>query len=144
VLEILSDNLYSRWRRTCTSHVHGVVHRQYLHRALGALGQSIIKIINRSTHFINELLYMHFVTDIPGPLNLRDTSRAPPVGFASACPACAATIHPRTPGVAGRLAWPQFTHAPRWLIVRITFTVSSVSLAALEQIQPLDPRWLIH
>jgi hypothetical protein len=39
----LSDNLYSRWRRTCTSHVHGVVHRQYLHRALGALGQSTIK-----------------------------------------------------------------------------------------------------
>jgi hypothetical protein len=37
---LLSDNLYSRWRRTCTSHVHGVVHRQYLHRALGAPGQS--------------------------------------------------------------------------------------------------------
>jgi hypothetical protein len=58
----LSDNLYSRWRRTCTSHVHRVVHRQYLHRALGAPGQSIIKIINRSTHFINKLPYMHFVT----------------------------------------------------------------------------------
>ena len=32
-----------------------------LHRALGALGQAINKIINRSTNFINELLYMHFV-----------------------------------------------------------------------------------
>jgi hypothetical protein len=60
----LSDNLYSRWRRTCTSYVHGVVYCQYLYRALGALGQSIIKIINRSTYFINELPYMHFVTVI--------------------------------------------------------------------------------
>jgi hypothetical protein len=42
--------------------VHGVVHRQYLHRAPGAPGQSIIKIINRSTHFINELPYTNFVT----------------------------------------------------------------------------------
>ena len=57
----MSDNLYSRWRRTCTSHVHGIVYCQYLHRARGAPGQSIIKIINRSTNFINELLYMHFV-----------------------------------------------------------------------------------
>jgi hypothetical protein len=63
----VSDNLYSRWRRTCTSHVHGVVYCQYLHRAPGALGQAtinIIKIINRSTHFINELPYMNFVTVI--------------------------------------------------------------------------------
>jgi hypothetical protein len=47
-----------RARVTCTGHVH----RQSLHRALGALGQSIIKIINRSTHFINELPYTNFVT----------------------------------------------------------------------------------
>jgi hypothetical protein len=45
--------------------VHGVVHRQYLHRALGAPGQLIIKIINRLTHFINELPYMHFVIALP-------------------------------------------------------------------------------
>jgi hypothetical protein len=62
IVVVLSDNLYSRWRRTCTSHVHGVVLRQYLHRALGAPGQSIIKIINKSTHFINELPYTNFVT----------------------------------------------------------------------------------
>ena len=47
-----------RARVTCT----GYVHRKSLHRALGALGQDTIKIINQSTHFINELLYMHFVT----------------------------------------------------------------------------------
>ena len=45
--------------------MHGVVHRQYLHRALGALGQDIIKIINQSTHFINELPYTNFVTVAP-------------------------------------------------------------------------------
>src|SRR5712672_822501 len=59
VLE-LSDNLYSLWRRTCTGHVLC----KSLHRAPGALGQDIIKIINQSTNFINELLYMHFVTVI--------------------------------------------------------------------------------
>ena len=54
-----------RARVTCTGHVHC----KSLHRAPGALGQSNhqghqdkIKIINQSTHFINELLYMHFVT----------------------------------------------------------------------------------
>ena len=47
-----------RARVTCT----GYVYRQSLHRAPGARGQSINKIINRSTNFINELLYMHFVT----------------------------------------------------------------------------------
>ena len=56
--------------------MHGVVHRQYLHRALGALGQSIIKIINRSTNFINELLYMHFVTRADPNQKLTDYTTA--------------------------------------------------------------------
>ena len=51
-----------RARVTCTSHVHGHVHRKSLHIALGALGQVKTNIINQLTHFINELLYMHFVT----------------------------------------------------------------------------------
>ena len=56
------DNLYSQQRRIYTSYVHGVIYRQYRHRALGALGQSINKIINRSTNFINKLPYSNFVT----------------------------------------------------------------------------------
>jgi hypothetical protein len=35
---IVLDNLYSRWRRTCTSHVHRAVLCKSLHRALGAPG----------------------------------------------------------------------------------------------------------
>ena len=54
-----------RARVTCT----GYVHCKSLHRALGALGQATNKIINKSTHFINELLYMHFVTVYPSPKN---------------------------------------------------------------------------
>jgi hypothetical protein len=45
----------------------GHVYYKYLRLSLGALGQAIIniiKIINRSTNFINKLLYMHFVTVI--------------------------------------------------------------------------------
>ena len=44
-----------------------------LYLSLGALGQDIIKlikIINRLTHFINELLYTHFVTLVGLPSRL--------------------------------------------------------------------------
>ena len=65
----MSDNLYSLRRGThvrvmCTGHVHC----KSLHRAPGAPGQgqqpqsTIIKIINQSTHFINELLYTSYLT----------------------------------------------------------------------------------
>ena len=69
---LLLDNLYSlrrgtRARVTCMGHVHC----KSLHRAPGAQGQpdqqlinDQVKIINQSTHFINELLYMHFVTAV--------------------------------------------------------------------------------
>jgi hypothetical protein len=53
-------------RVTCTSHVYC----KYLLLSLGAIGQATnttinikIKIINQSTHFINELPYTNFVTD---------------------------------------------------------------------------------
>jgi hypothetical protein len=61
-----------RARVTCMGHVLC----KSLHRALGALGQSTIKIkiINQSTHFINELLYMHFVTVTPLPTSLSKLS----------------------------------------------------------------------
>ena len=44
----------------------GYVYYKSLYRALGALGQDtikLIKIINQSTHFINELLYMYYLTE---------------------------------------------------------------------------------
>jgi hypothetical protein len=43
------------------------VYRQYLYRALGALGQLIIKIINRLTYYINKLPYTNFMTSIAHP-----------------------------------------------------------------------------
>ena len=63
VREMLSDNLYSlkAWV-TCTSHVHedtSLKTRQI------KVKKTRYKIINQSTHFINELpLYMNFVTVI--------------------------------------------------------------------------------
>ena len=42
----------------------GYVHCKSLYRALGALGQDKTKIINQSTHFINELPYTNFVTEV--------------------------------------------------------------------------------
>ena len=53
------------WRRTCTSHVQC----KPLHRSSEPQGPQVnatikakTKIINQSTHFINEWLYMHYLT----------------------------------------------------------------------------------